>query len=242
MEYKYSCFSALIIDPESATRMRLKQATSSVAEFGKVTLSASLNEAMHRLSVGDPFDVCFISSELRTEEIDRFVRDSKAHKNGQDAAFISVMRGNSQESSTVAGSVIAGFDGLLFEPYSVDQLIELTRLAARVKSERSAQREVMAISLIVKEMVGQINQLAAVKRVGIDSTSIARKLKQTKQPLERLHAESMVNYYSMLTESFMNAEVPKEVFKTKSYAGSSSRIQKRQKDLLQKEAESLVSK
>jgi hypothetical protein len=234
-------FDAMIVDPDSSTRMRLKQATTSVAEFDKVFQSNSLAEATSRLDGGGPLDVCFLSASIEQSQLDSFITQAKAHKNGQDAAYICVMKGNSHASTSVASNVISGFDGMLFEPYSVDQLVELTRIAARVRKERSGAREQAAVSIIVGDLIKQLDQLAFVKSQGVDPTNLMRKFKNSADTLKRLQPESFQVYFSQVVESFVSAPVPQVSKEIKSYQGPSSRVKRKQQDRLTQEAEKIAA-
>jgi hypothetical protein len=234
-------FNAVIIDPDSSTRMRLKQATTSVAEFDKVYQSSSIVEAASRLNSGDQMDVCFLSAAIEQTQLDAFILQAKAHKNGEDSAYICVMKGNSQASTSIAGNVISGFDGMLFEPYSVDQLVELTRIAARVRKERSGAREQAAIAIIISDIVKQLNQIAFVKKQGVDPTNLMKKFRNTTETLKRLQPESFQLYFTHVVEAFVSVPAPQLALEIKTYHGPSSRIQKRQQEKILLEAERLAA-
>jgi len=227
MSSKHS-FDAIITDPDLDTRMRLKQACSSVHQFGKVFQAQSLKDASARIGEGMPIDVVFISYRFDQGEVTNFIRDAKALKAGQDTAYILVLRSKDQQSSTVATNVIAGFDGFLFEPYSVDQLVELTELAARVRRERSNEREAAALRFLLNDIMNQIDQIAYLKAAGFDMGPSMRKFKDMCSVLGTLSPESKVIYEILAVDLFEQAPLPKKIFQRKIYGGASSRVKKRQ--------------
>lgn len=238
---KQQRYDAIIIDPDSATRMRLKQATSALNEFDKVNLTNSIGDATSRLNSGGPVDVIFLSAALEQSQVDQFIAQSKSNKNGQDAAYVSVMKGNAQASTSIAENVISGFDGMLFEPYSIDQLVELTKIAARVRKERSTAREQAAISIIISDLVRQLDQIAFVKRQGVDPSVLMRKFKLATDTLRKLQPESFELYFTQAVDAFVAVPVPQMTAEVNEYKGPSSRVKRKQQERLVQEAERLAA-
>jgi response regulator RpfG family c-di-GMP phosphodiesterase len=230
-------FDAILIDPDLNSRMRLKQATSSVHNFGHVGQVGELNEAMQKLRNNDSCDVIFISYRFDQNEVINFIRQAKETSRGQDVAYIQVLKSNSGDSSTVAQNVIGGADGLLFEPYSVDYLLEITNLAARVKKERSGAREKAAIQVLVQDVVNQVDQLYFLKSSEMDTTRAQKKLAESLAVLKSLGPESMQTYYDLAVNAFEAAPVATNVSKYKKYAGVSERAKKRLEKKVQAELE-----
>jgi DNA-binding NarL/FixJ family response regulator len=221
-------FDAIITDPDLDTRMRLKQASASVHQFGKVFQASSLRDAQSRLASGETIDVCFLSYRFDQMEVTQFIKDAKGTKGGQDTAYILVLKSKDQQSSTVATNVIAGFDGFLFEPYSVDQLVELTALAARVRKERAGEREAAALRFLLNDIMNQVDQIAYLKAAGFDMGPSMKKFKEMCSVLQTLEPESKIIYYNLAIDLFEQAPLPKKIFQRKIYGGASSRVKKRQ--------------
>lgn len=220
-------FDAMIVDPDLDTRMRLKQCTTAVHQFGKVSQWGGLRDASTKLA-NDATDVCFLSYRFDQEEVSKFIRDGKASKGGQDTAYVLVLKSSDQQSSTVATNVLAGFDGFLFEPYSVDQLLELTSLAAKVRRERGAQRDEAAMKFLLNDIINQIDQIAFLKASGIDMGMSVKKLKDLCSVLKNLEQPARETYLRVAVDTFENAPIPKKIFQRKIYGGASSRLKKRQ--------------
>lgn len=230
-------YDGLLIDPDIQSRMRLKQATTAVTNFGKVNQVGNLREAAKTLGSVGRCDVIFISFKCEAEEAAAFVKTAKATPQGQDAAYILVLGGKNQESSTVAASVMSGFDGLLFEPYSVDNLLEITQIAARVRKERSRAREEAALKLLMTDIMNQLDLAAYLKQSGSESGRVIKKLRDTCAVLKTLSPESLELYKEISISMLENAPLPKKVFQRKQYSGASSRVKKKMEDKMLAELE-----
>jgi CheY-like chemotaxis protein len=223
-------YDTIIIDPDLDSRMRLKQAMTAVYNFGKSHQVVSLDEALSRLRGSDNCDVIFISYRFEQKEVAQFIKNAKETKNGMDAAYVLVMKTKNQDTSTVAQNVMSGADGFLFEPYSVDLLLEITQLSAKVKVERAATREKAAINLLVQDVIGQIDQVSYIKSCQIDIGASMKKLRDLCAVFQGLDAEKLNLYYESALKCFEDAPIPKNVFQHKKYGGVSSRIKKKMEE------------
>ena len=229
-------YDALLIDPDMQRRMRLKSATMSVVQFSKLHLLSDIGEARSRVQNGPVVDVVFISSDLDSAEITTFVKAGKESKYGQDAAYILVLKTSSQDSTTVAQNVLIGADGFLFEPYSVDQLVEITELAAKVKKERSRTREVAAMSMMLTDVMSQLDMMAYLKSAGYDVAGGQRKFAKMCSFFSSLSEDSRALYYEQVVQRFIDAPLPQKVFQS-NYKGASSRVKKKMEEKLLAEQE-----
>ncbi|MEZ4754798.1 MAG: hypothetical protein R3A13_10915 [Bdellovibrionota bacterium] len=231
-------YDAFIINPDIDTRMRLKQATTSVIEFGKVYQLNTLNDALTKLdSPDDSCDVIFISHIFSKDDVKAFISKAKETKWGQDCAFIMVLKNEQQESDQVTANVLVGADGLLFEPYSVDYLVEITKLAAKVKLERSEDREKAALNFLIRDVMNQIDLISFLRSRGYDVGRGIKKLKKMCKVFHGLEDESRLIYLDLAVEIFEDAPLPKKIFQQKSYAGASARVRKKMEQKLLEELE-----
>ena len=234
-------FDAIIIDPDLDTRMRLKQCTTVVHQFGKVFQLGTLKDASAKLAGGEATDVCFISYKYDQGEVTEFIKSAKAMKAGQDCAYVLVLKTKDQDASVVATNVLAGFDGFLFEPYSVEQLLELTEIAARVRKERMMGREEAALRFLLNDIVNQIDQIAYLKAAGFDMGPSMKKFKDLCSVLKTLQGDSIAVYTKLAIDLFEAAPLPKKIFQRKIYGGASSRVKKRQEKEIQATIERQVA-
>ena len=231
-------YDAFIVDSDIDTRMRLRQATSSVPQFGKIHVFSSPRECTQKLQLGgDHCDVIFLSSKFEMSEVQEFIRLAKETKTGQDSAYILVLGARDQGSGVIANNVMIGVDGFLFEPYSVDQLVEITGLSAKVKRERSASRERIGLTLLLTDIINQVDLVAYLKSLGHEPGTSLKKLKDLTQGLAALSPESFQVYVELAIKLFSDAPIPKKAFKTENYKGASSRVKKKMGEKVVADAE-----
>ena len=221
-------FNAVIGDPDLLSRMRLKQATGALNEFGVVQPLSNLEEILHVLGAdeGDRTDVVFASHTFSSQELMRFVESAKQTKFGRDAAYVLLLK-NKEQAGAVGQMVMKGFDGFLCEPYSIDQLVEITQLAARIRAERESVREKFAMTLMEKDIMSQLDIIATIKALGFGNAKTLDRLKELAQSVSQLPSESLPMYYDVAMKLFPEAAPPPKPEKIKSYKGVSSRVRDR---------------
>lgn len=220
-------FNCLIVDPDMPGRMRLKQATTPISEFGVVTPVGNINEASAHLNGEKLTDVVFLSARLPQEQLSPFIQSAKATKGGQDAAYVIVRKNQGDGNTSVAEIMMIGGDGMLCEPYSVDSLLEITLLSARVRKERASERERIAIGLMVKDMIGQLDLVCCLKANSCEPGLSIRKLKDVAAMIHALNDESRAVYFDVMAQAFIDAPLPPKALGVKKYGGASSRVKKR---------------
>lgn len=228
MSTPYKKFDIYIIDSDLDARMRLKQATTLVTSFGQVYQASKLRECLEKVQViTGQIDVIFISGRMDKDETTSFIQSAKALSTCQDAAFVMVKSSADKQSASVAESVLSGADGLLFEPFSVDQLNEITNIAARVRKERGNAREEAALKFLLSDVINQIDQLAYLKAMEYETGPTFAKLKEMCGVFKTLQGDSVDIYKRLVVDTFEEAPLPKLVFQRKKYGGVSSRVAKR---------------
>lgn len=216
---------ALVVDSDIQARIRLKTATAAVGTFSSVIQHSELRAAHSALTAEEGIDVVFISTRFSREEVREFVRHAKASQNGQDSAYVLLLGQDKQDASLIAGSVLEGLDGFLFEPYSVEGLQEIVKLAAKVRAERAKAREGVAIGLLVREVMAQLDLVASLKKAGASAAISTKALHETCSVLRSLEGESMQVYLDTAVNMFEAAPRPKQVKSGKMYSGASKRAQ-----------------
>lgn len=227
----YEQFTAIIVDSDTTTRMRLKQVCSSVATFGKVNFTTTLSEGIEKMVASGGTDVMFVSHLFGQEDIGQFIRKGKELKEGQDTAYVLVLPAKDQgNSAAIAQNMLSGADGMLFEPYSVDQLVDITRLAAKVRKERSLSREQATIRFLLKDIISNLDALAYARSCGAELGPAIKHFHQMCKVLQTLQPESQALYFSMVADVFEAAPVPQMILGMKKYVGASKRIKKKVAD------------
>ena len=223
-----SKFNCIIVDPELSSRMKLKQATTQVVDFGTVLPLGSFTDAMNSLSGGERnIDVVFVSARFETSDISGFIQQAKQAKHGQDAAYVMIMKAQPQGNASVAENMMLGGDSVLCEPYSVDSLIEITRLAARVKKEREGARERIAITLLIGDIITQVDLVAYLRATGCEPGTSMKKLREMCTMLGQLSPEMLAFFHESAIKEFSEAKIPPRALNAKKYSGVSSRVRKR---------------
>ncbi len=229
-------FNVLIVDPDSASRNRLKQVALALTTFQKVQQSTNLNDALIRgESSHELYDVIVMSYLFPTEEINKFIKDAKKTKQGSEWAFVTVLRSADQQNEIIANSVISGIDGFLFEPYSADNLREMAELTAKVKKQNSDKRKRIAMRILLTEVAGHVDALAFYRSKGKESASATKKMNDACDRLGNFKNENFELYVDEMINVFGSMPPPANA----SYTGVSLRVKKRleEKRLAQLEAE-----
>ena len=99
--------------------------------FSNVHVANSLQEAERHLSE-EPIDIVFIAMRGNGDVINRFIKRLKQELAGRDAAYVLLLEGR-RNSVEIARTLVDGADALLLEPYSVESLHTISRLAEKMK-------------------------------------------------------------------------------------------------------------
>lgn len=222
-------YNSYIVDPDLDCRMRLRQATRAVAAFKEVTQFSHLHEALGKLKDSSAINVIFLSSRFAESEIITFIQQAKEIPAGQDTAYVLILAGSEKGSASIVTKMIGGADGLLFEPFSVESLAEMTALASKVKKERSRSREMAAITLLIKQVMSQIDSVAELRAGGYEAGVSMKNLREMLQVVRTLDPEMLQHYFEQTVELFQKATPSRR----KIYSGASKRIKKKTEERLQ---------
>lgn len=231
-------FNAIVADPDIQTRMRLKQATSAVPQFGEVAQANSLKEVLTKLASGR-WDVVFVSQRFGEDEIKSLVVQAKETKGGQDSAYVLVLKSAGQEKSSMGAQMLSGADGFLFEPYSVDQLVEITHLSARVRKEREETRQKIGYTLLITDFMTQLDTCAYLRSLDYELSRSLEKLREMAHQLHIIPENKRDALFEVMIKLFSEAAPPKAMFQGKQYSGASERVKKKLADKIVMEAEKL---
>ena len=99
--------------------------------FPTVHVANSLQEAERHLSE-EPIDIVFIAIREDGDVVNRFIKRLKQELAGRDAAYVLLLEGR-RNSVEIARTLLDGADALLLEPYSVESLHAISRLAEKIK-------------------------------------------------------------------------------------------------------------
>jgi DNA-binding response OmpR family regulator len=209
--------NVLVINTDIDVRMRLTHAFHALADLGEVSQSSTLNEAFAKLTNSrQKPELIFISYQFPMDEITQFLQEASALEGSAQSGFI-VIRGSREDKDAVMTShMMAGADGVLFEPFSTEELVAVTAIASRMKGERRAAREIVTLKFMIREIVKYVDLLACLRASNCDPAETVRRLEEIQGKLRNLDKESLPVYYSLLTDAVTllpNPQKPAAVYK-----------------------------
>lgn len=217
--------NAMIIDSVAASKIRLKQALTSIPRFNAITPVNYLKDALEAFKENQQhYDIVFVAQAFTKEESAAFIKAAKSLTVAQDAAFVLLLK--SSQGADLAGTMVIGFDGMLAEPYSVDSLNDICELALKVKCERGVAREQAVMSLMVSEVSKQLDAVAILKTCGYETARGMEKFKEACRNFRHLSEDTLKSYENVAEKIFGSAEPAKAP--EKRYTGVSRRIKTKQ--------------
>jgi hypothetical protein len=220
-------FDVLIIDPDAASRMQLRQACAAASIFGRVHQVSSLLEAITVLTTSEHvIDIVFLTETLGGSIMSTFVRDAHRCPCGQDAAYVMVMH-NSHNKAALANTFIQGSDGILLAPYSLEKLVDLTELASRIKKQRSEAREKAALTLLVQQLVQLVDAVSVLRAQGHCASLSMKMLAEACSVLPTLEGTMAMAYADILADVFGAARPAVYTAPKRLYNGASARLRKK---------------
>ncbi len=221
-QHFFDSYDAIIIDPDQAGRMKLKQVARAIPEFSNVRTVSTLKEALDYLNNEHECDVVFISNVFDDHDIMDFHKIAIETNVGSVCSYIQVLKGNDKKTDDIAKGMITGMSGFLLEPFSVDSLREITELAAKIRIKETRKRVQIASKIVASTLVKEVDRLAALRAIDKDSEKSDAALSATKL-IASISEEALDVYYDVLADSFMEAVPPI----TSDYDGSSKRVKQR---------------
>jgi len=221
MEHEYC---ALIVDGNLEHRARLRLAMRASLLFPTVHVANSLEEAERQFSE-EPIDIVFIAMREDGDAINRFIKRLKQELVGRDAAYVLLLEGR-RSSGEVARTLVDGADALLLEPYSVESLHTISRLAETMKKERSRMRMQVPLRLLVRELAAQLGQVARLEKSGASASVSRGVLQEMCSVLCELDPETRSLYFEVLLDIFPEIPATHCSVHVGTYRGVSQRVRR----------------
>ena len=220
--------NTLVIDLDTAARTRLKQICHSLKEFGHFEQTADFRMAMQRINgLSKKIDTVFISSKFSNEEIGSFIEWAKQIDSTENAAFV-ILRRRDEEVALSEHTILAGgSDGVLFEPYSTDNLGEIYDLTLRVKRERAQERLMNHLQITANDILVVLNHMAFLQSTNFAVTPVLRQFRKLASLLESLPGDQVQAYYQALIERLENPPEHAPFPVRYKYSGKSLRARRR---------------
>ena len=220
-------FHPLIIEPEATYRIRLKQAMNVTGLFNPPHFCRSFSEARQMLNSSMLCDVIFISQRVNADGLAAFLAFLPDSHSGRECAIIGMEHSSNKSKSAVAGKMIDGIHGILFEPYSVQDVTEMAKLAARVRFAHLQTKEKTAVRLLLADSLLQVDKIALGQMRGTSVEREVSKLQEMCAPLARLKTISPHIYRDIASVTFAEAPIPPSTISYQPYGGVSERLQQK---------------
>jgi hypothetical protein len=120
--------------------------------------------------------------------------------------------GNEDRNKSIAEGLLAGTDGFLFEPFSIDQLVDVTKLAAKIKLQRAAARQMLSLDFIVKDFVRLIDVYSRLTMMGCDASKARARVERMSNTVKSFEPEAQEAFLQALVEMFMLQPTPDPIF------------------------------
>lgn len=220
MEF-YNC---LAIEPNSKSRVLLKQAMSLVTQFNAIKLVRSDRVALEHLKDGENYDLIFISDSFGKAMISQFIKKAKETDVGAFAGYVLLSSGQN-DTRTLARSVLEGIDGVLIMPYSINSLQELSLLAAKVRHLKEEEKRKNALRFLTSNVIYSVDIMSQACILKHGFNSIKKVITKINESVLSFESESILRtYLEILSASFMKIEKPVKVVQECRYQGTSERV------------------
>lgn len=195
-------FRALVIEPVGNIRAFSVQAIRALHEFREVASSASISSALEYCGRHEKVDLCFLSPRLGHDECKTFITKARRMLADHKCAFISVINAMDLSEHAVGSELSKGTDGILCEPYSVDDLRRCLKVAAQMKMSGVKDRAKAGISFVLMSLIQRV-QAAEDKEKALDEND--------KKWVQMMHICSDLKALTIMAEENFDAII-KEIF------------------------------
>lgn len=205
---------ALIVEPNLASRTRLRECLAQIIYKGKVEFARSPKEAIAILTEGNnPCDALFISSETERDQLVDFFAQTKEARPNKTPMLIVCLKSKQQDSTYVASLFMLGVHGFVKEPYSSQGLYELlssAQAASQVKIEKDSVKIEAVLRFMVSDACRHINAVAQNMVFGKPGGYAQKGLEASAKTIHQMAQEIKVDAIErILIDRFSDAKVPK---------------------------------
>ncbi len=223
-------FDALIVDKDLSSRMQLRQATAAIPEFSQISMANSISSAIETLQTDQNCDIILFKPNFSDNENADFIKRCKETRNGVGCALILVLKSDLRNAGNIATNFAKGVDAFLPEPYSVDNLNEIFKLAGEMKKKKFEHRCRTAIEIVLKDAPTALDNAALEHKCGVGGSKRKEWLKLAVS-LQDLAVRDFASYEELLIRRFETVSPPAIIGSP--YSGVSERLRKK----MAKEAE-----
>ena len=213
--------AALIVDPDTTTRHRLREALGTLSQVDAVVLAGGTGEAHSKIQESDRFDLVFIGDSNPRTAAQALLKQARSMRATMDAAFISVLSA-APEAAVLNADLLHGVDGFLVAPYSINSMTQMIEIAEAVRKDRRDLRLRAALQLLIQEIRSQVTLTARLLSDGCAARTSLELLREMCAALRDLPLENQSQYLELLLSSFSDRNGQPE-----RYRGVSERVRSR---------------
>lgn len=199
---------AAVVDSDAAKRTRCIDAARGSGFFKRTIGMLAVQDLLCRYENGEFFDVVFLGSALPPKTITDTVNKLKSLH--EDTACIVALGARDGGADSIATGMLGGIDGFLSEPFSVELLSDIARIALQLKKQNEENRTRLAVTILINEASKYLDAASVSLFKGLAPGHSLRKLRGVSSKLENLSPAAKDLYYEVLEEIFSQCQVPLE--------------------------------
>jgi len=224
----YNTLRAIILDPTMDRRTSLKQLLVATEKYKSVTIAGALKDGLAILKEAEAtIDVICLSRAYGAEKVRNFIEAVGKVPQGECGVFILLLDPDTPTKIATAEALVLGAHNCLKEPYSVDDVKEVTEGAMELSTQFREERDRAGISGMVSEVMKYIDAVYQRIHARRDPGEAMRNLRDTAKVISQIRPELKELYYEILIERFMSADVPYFMPGLANYTGTSKATKKR---------------
>ena len=228
---------AIIVDPDSDSRSRFKQALSEFSRFSAIESIESLDGTLRRLALRGGIAAIFLSQRFNPTQLFEFLEQARLTPNGRECLYLLVIHSQIESKGTLGSKFMAGFNGFIVEPYSSEQIIGVLDLAAKLQNEARVNKNRVGLTLLATDIIELIDTIALLKASGFDSSKSSERLRELCLPLANLDLDSRQLFHQILFSLLETIKAPTRKTLGQDYRGMSDRVRRRMEDRILREVE-----
>lgn len=204
-----SCFcmhtATLFVHPILQERQNFRKLAAEL--FETITLETRLGDALERLKGSKPYQLVYLSTQFDRHLSEKWLESAKISPQGRQAAYVAVVnRSSSKYPLRSFRPPVDGFDLLLEEPYSLENLKESVQQSKRVIEARKREAEISALKSLIKKLPNLIDLRTESYLLGKEAPNVDKMLKQAKATIASLSPDMKAVYMDELVNIFENAQ------------------------------------
>ncbi len=138
-----------------------------------------------------------------------------------------ILNTNVHSEAAIRLKYALGVDAFLLEPYSSEQLKEVVEFSFQTQQERAEIRQQIALSLVIIDVIDQVNLIAFLQSHGFSTTQSMKRLVELCRPLQQASEHVLKIYFSLLEKLFPAAPFPSHFSSEAYHRGITNRVREK---------------